>query len=63
MAMMNPGQALNHKKCHGYSARHNPFAEWAHNAADIDSSKIAWAREIDSANNQEIVDYYKDRKA
>jgi hypothetical protein len=45
-----------------YSARHNPFDEWVYNAADIDGSKIVWAREMDSANNQEIIDYFKDRK-
>jgi hypothetical protein len=45
-----------------YSARHNPFDEWVYNAADIDGSRIVWAREMDSANNQEIIDYYKDRK-
>jgi hypothetical protein len=45
-----------------YSNRHNPFDEWVYNAADIDGSKIVWAREMDSTNNQEIIDYYKDRK-
>ena len=46
-----------------YSGQHNPFDEWVYNSADIDGSKIVWAREMDSANNQEIVNYYKDRKA
>jgi hypothetical protein len=45
-----------------YSVRHNPFDEWVYNAADIDGSKIVWAREMDSVDNQEIIDYYKDRK-
>ncbi|HEY6844981.1 MAG TPA: hypothetical protein VI320_02080 [Terracidiphilus sp.] len=46
-----------------YSARHNPFDEWVYNAADIDGSKIVWAREMDSANNAELIQYYRDRRA
>jgi hypothetical protein len=45
-----------------YSVRHNPFDEWVYNAADIDSSKIVWAREMDSANNAELIQYYRDRR-
>jgi hypothetical protein len=45
-----------------YSDRHNPFDEWVYNSADIDSSKVVWAREMDAANNREIINYYKDRK-
>jgi hypothetical protein len=46
-----------------YSSRHNPFDEWVYNAADIDGSKVVWAREMDAANNLELIQYYKDRKA
>jgi hypothetical protein len=45
-----------------YSSLHNPFDEWVYNSADIDGSNVVWAREMDSANNREIIDYYKDRK-
>jgi hypothetical protein len=45
-----------------YSVRHNPFDEWVYNAADIDGSKIVWAREMDSANNAELIQYYRDRR-
>ncbi len=45
-----------------YSATHNPLDEWVYNAADIDHSKVIWAREMDAADNCELMQYYKDRK-
>ena len=45
-----------------YSSSHNPLDEWVYNSADIDSSKVIWAREMDAANNLDIVRYYHDRK-
>jgi hypothetical protein len=45
-----------------YSSRHNPYNEWVYNSADIDGSKVIWAREMDSANNVELIRFYKDRK-
>src|SRR5712672_282457 len=37
--------------------------EWVYNAADIDASKIVWARDLGRAKNQELIEYYKDRTA
>jgi hypothetical protein len=45
-----------------YSSDHNPFDEWVYNAPDIDASKIIWAREMDTANNLDLMRYYKDRQ-
>ena len=45
-----------------YSPRHNPFDEWVYNGADIDGSKVIWAREMDAANNLELIRYYRDRR-
>jgi len=45
-----------------YSADHYPFDEWVYNAADIDGSKVIWAREMDAANNLELMRYYKERQ-
>ena len=36
--------------------------EWVYNAANIDSSKVIWAREMDAANNLDLIRYYKDRQ-
>jgi len=45
-----------------YSADHNPLDEWVYNDPDIDSSKVVWAREMDAADNLELMRYYRDRK-
>ncbi len=39
----------------------NPF-DWVYNAADIDASKIVWARDLGLAKNQELIDYYQGRQ-
>lgn len=45
-----------------YSPTHEPpFDDWVYNGADIDGSKVVWAREMSPADNQELFDYYKDR--
>jgi hypothetical protein len=38
------------------------FDEWVYNEADIDGSKIVWAREMDAAENAKLMDYFKDRQ-
>ena len=45
-----------------YSSIHNPFNEWVYNSANIDGSKVIWAREMDAADNLDLIRYYKDRK-
>jgi hypothetical protein len=44
-----------------YSDRHNPYNEWVYNAADIETSPVIWADEMDDAQNRELVHYYNDR--
>ena len=36
--------------------------EWVYNAADIDASRVVWARDMGPTANAELVDYFKDRK-
>jgi hypothetical protein len=45
-----------------YTPDHNPSNEWVYNAADVDASKVVWARELDTAGDLDLIHYYKDRK-
>jgi hypothetical protein len=45
-----------------YKPDHEVLEEWVYNEADIDGSKVVWARDMDTAKNNELIDYYKDRR-
>jgi hypothetical protein len=45
-----------------YSPDHNVHREWVHNSADIDHSKIVWAREIPGVDLAPLLAYYPNRK-
>jgi hypothetical protein len=44
-----------------YAPWHYPFDEWVYNAADIDAAKVVWARDMNPADNLELIRYYGDR--
>ena len=46
-----------------YAPGHEISEEWVFNAADIDHSKVVWARDMDSAGNRDLLTYFKDRQA
>ncbi len=46
-----------------YEPKHSPHTEWVYNRADIDASKIVWARDMGDGQNQELLLYFKDRSA
>ena len=45
-----------------YRPDHVPVTEWVFNGADIDHSKIVWARDMGPQQNLELIRYFKDRK-
>jgi hypothetical protein len=45
-----------------YKPSHDTMVEWVYNGADIDSSKVVWARDMGSNENEELIRYYKDRR-
>ncbi len=45
-----------------YGPQHQ-FEEWVHNAADIDASRIVWARDLGPDEDQKLLRYYPDRTA
>ena len=45
-----------------YDVKHSSHNEWVYNDADIDSSKVVWAREMDREQNDELINYFHDRR-
>jgi len=45
-----------------YEKDHAPIDEWVFNDADIDNSRIVWARDMGSAANSELIRYFHDRR-
>lgn len=52
----------NHLVIVRYRPDHDWLKEWVYNHADIDGSKIVWAREMDAANNARLIEYFKNRR-
>ncbi len=47
-----------------YGTNHNAVMnERVYNRADIDGSKVVWARDMDPAENRELLQYFHDRRA
>jgi hypothetical protein len=44
-----------------YGPKHNSFEEWVSNGADIDGSKVVWARDMGEAQTLELIRHFKDR--
>lgn len=44
-----------------YGAGHSVHEEWVFNGADIDSSKVIWARDLPGEVNDQLLNYYRDR--
>jgi hypothetical protein len=45
-----------------YKKDHVPIDEWVFNDADIDGSKVIWARDMGKEANAELVRYFQDRR-
>lgn len=45
-----------------YGPKHDVHLEWVYNGADIDHSRIVWAREMNADKNRELIEYFKNRK-
>lgn len=56
------GRAGKHVVIVQYASDHDVMREWVYNHADIDASKVIWARDMGKARNQELLDYYRGRK-
>ncbi len=45
-----------------YRPDHEVFEDWVYNGADIDGSKVVWARDMGVEKNQELIKYFQDRR-
>jgi hypothetical protein len=45
-----------------YPARDVPSEEWVYNEADIDNSRIVWARDMGYLQNLDLLEHYPDRQ-
>jgi hypothetical protein len=46
-----------------YGVHHVLDSEWVYNRANIDGSKLVWARDMGDEKNQELLQYFKNRQA
>ncbi|QEG34539.1 hypothetical protein [Bythopirellula goksoeyrii] len=46
-----------------YETGHDPLQEWVYNQADIDASKVVWARSMSEEEDLELREFFSDRKA
>jgi hypothetical protein len=45
-----------------YDADHDLHSEWVYNDADIDRSKVVWARDMGTGGNRELLQYFSNRQ-
>jgi len=45
-----------------YHPDHEPMNEWVYNGADINHSRVVWARDMGPERDEELIRYFKDRK-
>ena len=55
----SPGQ---HLVIVAYGREHDLNHEWVYNAADIDAAKVVWARDMGTRENEELLQYFHDRR-
>jgi len=46
-----------------YNDTHHLDEEWVHNAANIDTSKVVWARDASAEDNARLLSYFQQRHA
>lgn len=45
-----------------YGLGHDPGDEWVYNGAEMDGSRVVWARELDRESNAKLMRYFGDRR-
>ena len=45
-----------------YSSDHDINQEWVYNRANIDASRVVWARDMGDSENRKLIEYFRDRR-
>jgi len=45
-----------------YFADHDIHVDWVYNGADMEDSKVIWARELDDEQNRKLLEHFRDRR-
>jgi len=45
-----------------YSSDHDINQEWVYNRANIDASRVVWARDMGESENRKLIEYFRDRR-
>jgi hypothetical protein len=45
-----------------YSSDHDVNQEWVYNRADIDASRVVWARDMGDSENRKLIEYFRGRR-
>jgi len=45
-----------------YGSHHDVDREWVYNEANIDAAKVVWARDMGKGGNEELLQYFPNRK-
>lgn len=45
-----------------YGRKHDPLLDWVYNGADLEHAKVLWARDMGETANQELLQYYPERR-
>ena len=45
-----------------YGLNHDPLLDWVFNGADVENAKVLWARDMGERGNQELLQYYPERR-
>jgi hypothetical protein len=56
------GLAGDHLVIVRYNRYHNSNNEWVYNRADIDRTRVVWARDMGDSRNQELIRYFPQRR-
>ncbi len=62
IAQLDSDPSLRHLVIVSYGADYRIVDDWVYNRADVDAANIVWARDMGQAKNEQLIEYFHDRK-